>query len=351
MSNGTPVVKTQKTLHSLVVPVDKRVDDLVALLQEYASVFRDADLKFEVILVLDGMKPAVMDTVRELCRTEDWLRIVRFSRSFGEAAALMAGFGEARGDVVITLPAYWQVKPSEIPKLVAAAEDSDDVIVAVRNPREESAFSKLRRKVFHGLLRLVTSHEYRDLGCSVRLLKRQVADEIPLYGDQHRFLPVLAVHRGFRVREVELPQSSRDRFSGRYNWREYIHRILDLMTVFFVVRFTKKPLRFFGSLGFLSASIGSLFVLILVFQRLILGVALADRPALLLGSLLIVLGVQLFGLGLIGELVIFSHGTDTKEYAVRSIVTGGTRSKPAPANLADEPEPAASSIGTATSAQ
>lgn len=308
--------------YSVIMPVGTRVDDVVALVDEYATALQDAGFAMEVIVVLDGLKEDILERLRDHGSSRDWLKVVQLSRQFGESAALMAGFSECRGDVILTLPAYWQVLATEIPKLIRAAGSHDDMLVAVRSPRTESHFGRIRRKVFHGLLRFVTSFAYRDLGCGVRLFKRHVAREIPLYGDQHRFLPLLAVRRGFQVREVELAQSPRDRFRGRYSWREYVHRILDLLTVFFLVRFTKKPLRFFGSLGFLAAAFGSVFVLVLVIQRLFFEVALADRPALLLGSLLIVLGVQLFGLGLLGELVIFSHAADTKEYAIRSVIGG-----------------------------
>lgn len=313
--------------YSVIVPVARRVDDIVALVDEYATALQDAGKTIEVIVVLDGLKIDILESFRDYASSHDWLRIIQLSRQFGEAAALMAGFNEARGDVILTLPAFWQVEPSEIPKLIDAATDEDDVLVAIRWPRTDSLFQRIRRKVFHGILRFITSFAYRDLGCDVRLIKKKVAREIPLYGDQHRFLPVLAVRRGFRVREVELAQSSRDSFKGRYSWREYVHRTLDLLTVFFLVRFTKKPLRFFGSLGFISAGFGGALVLVMVTQRLFFSVALANRPALLLGSLLIVLGVQLFGLGLLGELVIFSHGADEKEYAIRSVTGGKTKEK------------------------
>ena len=146
-------------------------------------------------------------------------------------------------------------------------------------------------------------------------------------GFLHRFFPALARRRGFRVREIELVQSSKDMFRGHYRLREYLHRLLDILTVFFLVRFTKKPLRFFGTIGFLAAAIGGIFTLVLVIQRLFFGMGLADRPALLLGSLLIVLGVQTFALGLIGELIIFTHGTKMKEYSIRRIIDGAAEDK------------------------
>jgi glycosyltransferase involved in cell wall biosynthesis len=302
------------------MPVGSRVDDLPTLINEYAEALNDADISFELIVVLDGTKEAVLEGLRGFNAGQSWLKVIQFSREFGESAALMAGFSEARGDVLLTLPAYWQVQPAEIPVFIESAADDDDILIVVRRQRVGSAFERIRRRLFHGILKGITGHSYRDLGCGVRLLKRAVAEEITLYGDQHRFLPVLAARRGFRVREVELAQSPNDRFRGRYRLREYLHRILDIMTVFFLVRFTKKPLRFFGSIGFLTAGFGATVVLLLVTQRLFYGMPLADRPALLLGSLLVVLGVQFFALGLLGELIIFSHAADSKEYAIRSIV-------------------------------
>jgi glycosyltransferase involved in cell wall biosynthesis len=251
--------------------------------------------------------------------------VIELTRAFGESAALAAGFDVARGEMLVTLPAYYQVAPEEIPKLIAAAAaGDDDMLIAVRWPRAGSVFDKLRRSAFHALFGFTSRLRFRDLGCGVRLFKRAVAAEIPLYGDQHRFLPALAARRGFRVREVELAQSPKDWFRGRYRLREYLHRFLDVLTVFFLVRFTRKPLRFFGTVGFLAASLGGLFMLFLVVQRLFFAVGLADRPALLLASLLVVLGVQTFALGLIGELIIFTHASGMKEYTIRSVIEGAT---------------------------
>jgi glycosyltransferase involved in cell wall biosynthesis len=305
----------------VIIPVGSRADDLPTLIGDYAEALNNAAINFELIVVLDGAKDALVEPLRHLGASSDWLKVIQFTREFGESVALMAGFREARGDVFLTLPAYWQVNPSDIPTLIDSVTEDDDMLVAVRWPRAGSAFERIRRSSFHGILKFITGQSYRDLGCGVRLFTRSVTEEVPLYGDQHRFLPVLAQRRGFNVREIELAQSSKDFFHGRYRLREYLHRILDIMTVFFLVRFTNKPLRFFGSIGFLTAGFGGIFVLLLVTQRLFYGMPLADRPALLLGSLLIVLGVQLFALGLLGELIIFSHAGESKEYAIRSIVS------------------------------
>jgi glycosyltransferase involved in cell wall biosynthesis len=323
-------------LHSIIIPVGSRVDDLRELVEAYATALGEAGVDFEIIVVLDGWKEALLAQLRELATTRDWIRVIQFSREFGESAALMAGFSESRGDVLVTLPAYWQVAASELPRLLRSFDSDTDMLIAVRWPRKGSAFEKLRRRMFHGLLEWITGHSYRDLGCGVRMFRKDVAQEIPLYGDQYRFFPVLALRRGFRVREVELAQSPLDQFRGRYRIREYVHGILNVMTVFFLVRFTKKPLRFFGSVGFIAAGIGGIIVLTLVIQRLFFDVALADRPALLLASLLVVLGVQLFGLGLLGELVIFSHAGESREYAIRSITYSRSEQEASPTDAVAE---------------
>lgn len=304
---------------SAIVPVGSRRDDLSALVDEYAEGLRVAGVTFEIIVVLDGQREGVMSELRQLMGARPWLRMIELARDFGESAALTAGFGEARGQALLTLPAYYQVEPAELGKIIAAGRETD-MAIAVRWPRSGSALETWRRKAFHGLLGFITGQRYRDLGCGVRLLKREIADEIPLYGERHRFYPTLAQNRGFDVLEIEVAQSPKDDFRGRYRIREYLHRLLDILTLFFLVRFTKKPLRFFGTIGFLISALGVLFVAILVVQRLFYNVPLADRPALLLSSLMLVLGVQVFALGLLGELIIFTHARELKEYAVRRVI-------------------------------
>jgi hypothetical protein len=200
------------------------------------------------------------------------------------------------------------------------AKNGHHMVVARRWPRRGSSLEKLRRGFFHRLIQAFTGTKYRDLGCGVRLLDRQVLEEVSLYGDQHRLLPVLVERNGFRVREVDLPQSDRDEFRGRYSFRNMAGRILDVFTVFFLVKFTKKPLRFFGGVGGSMCLFGGIYLLVLIVQRLFFGQPLADRPALLLSSLLVVLGIQIVGLGLLGELIIFSHARNIKEYRVERIV-------------------------------
>ncbi len=304
---------------SAIIPVGSRHGDLAALYREYRSALASLGRSAEFIFVLDGPRPKAAEQIEHLLRAGEKLTVIELTRQFGEATALMAGFQRASAHVIVTLPAYYQIEASEIGKLVRAL-DAADMAIAHRWPRAGGSLERARRNLFHGILGKVTGQRYRDLGCSARAFDRRVLEEISLYGDQHRFLPVLADRQGFRVVEIDVRQSPRDRFDGTYMPRDYMRRGLDIFSVFFLVRFTKRPLRFFGMLGAITFGLGALITAWLVVDRLFLGHALGDRPALLLSSLLVVLGLQLFALGLLGELIIFTHAREMKDYKVDRIV-------------------------------
>jgi glycosyltransferase involved in cell wall biosynthesis len=213
-------------------------------------------VRYEVIFVVDGPHRDIIPALESLIESGAGnLAMIVLNRAFGESTALMAGFERCSGELILTLPAYAQINPEDIPKLVAPL-DRKDVVVGWRWPRAGSMFERARRSMFHSLVSRVTGMRLHDLGCGARAMKRAVLQELSLYGDQHRLLAVLAQRQGFSVLEVEVRQSERDRFEGVYRPREYAHLVLDVFTVFFLVRFTKKPLRFFGMLGASMFGIG-----------------------------------------------------------------------------------------------
>jgi glycosyltransferase involved in cell wall biosynthesis len=305
---------------SVVIPVVDRVDDLAELYSGYERALEQLGLPYEVLFVVDGGAQAAIAPLKALQESrKSGFSIIRLAKSFGEATALSVGLNQARGELVLTLPAYHQIEPNSLRVLFEALGDNDMLVVR-RWPRAGGSVEGWRRRAFHSLLGTLTGESYSDLGCNVRLFKREVMAEIALYGDQHRFLPILANRQGFTVEEIDLPQTPKDRFRGRYRLRDYLHRLLDILTLFFLVRFTKKPLRFFGMVGSFVLAFGGLIVLLVVIQRMFFDIPLGDRPALLLGSLLVVLGVQVFALGLIGELIIFTHAGNLKEYKIAEII-------------------------------
>ena len=305
---------------SAIVPVTQRSDDTVELAKDYVAVLESMEQNFEILFVIDGDKPKIFQALQELAATDKRIRIIKFARSFGDAIAIAAGFRHSNGEVIITLPAHYQVVPESIKALVESLDTCDMAVARRQSNAQMSAFGNYRRKIFHWLIRVSSGERFSDLGCAARAFKRKILDEIPLYGEQHIFLPLLASKQGFRVTEVQVAQPPRNRSQRRSSTTFYLQRVLDIFTVVFLVLFTKKPIRFFGMIGSVTFIFGVSFLLYIIGQRLIFGVALADRPALLVSSLLVVLGLQIFALGLLGELIIFTHARDMKEYTIEKIV-------------------------------
>lgn len=303
---------------TVIIPVTERYDPVETLFDEYKKGINTAGLTYEIIYVLDGDHPEALAELERI-REREKLTIITLSRWFGESTALNAAFGQAAGDLILTLPAYQQIESGELPRLVEAVKDCD-MVLANRSPRKDSVFNKIQASVFNFLLRSFTDLKIHDAGCSVRVFRRQVIEEVPIYGDLYRFFPIMAHRQGFRVNELEVEQSQKDAFQRIYSPGLYLRRLLDLFTVFFLIKFTKKPLRFFGLIGSALFGLGVLATLYLVTERLFFDVALADRPALILSSLLIVLGIQIVAIGLIGEIIIFTHAKDMKEYKIDRII-------------------------------
>ena len=304
---------------SAVVPVTERFDDIEKIYYAYKKGVEATGLGHEFVFVLDGVYPEVLSTLQTLRKQGEPVKIVTLAKWFGEATALTIGFAHAAGDIILTLPAYLQVDVGEIPKLVKAL-DNVDMVVGRRFPRLDSKLNVIQSKAFHFLLGSVVDVPFHDLGCSVRAIRRRVVEELTIYGDQHRFLPLLAYRQGFKVIELDTAQAKEDAFRRIYPFGVYVRRLLDILTIVFIVKFTKKPLRFFGLIGSFTLGIGALATLYLGVERLFLGVPLADRPSLILAVLMIVLGFQMIAVGLIGELIIFTHAKDVKEYTVDQVI-------------------------------
>jgi glycosyltransferase involved in cell wall biosynthesis len=304
---------------SIVVVVTERFDDVESLYRKYKAGVLVLNRPTEFIYVLDGDYPDTYSTLRRLRAEGEPIRIIKLAKNFGEATALHVAFEQSSGDAIVTLPAYEQIDASEIRHLIESL-DGHDLVFARRWPRRDSIVNRVQSWVFNALQRAITKFPAHDLGCGVRVLRRAVAREVPMYGDQHRFLPLLAHRIGFRVREVNARQSEKDMFRRLYAPGVYLRRLLDLMSVFFLVKFTKKPLRFFGLVGSATLLVGVLATLWLVVERSFFGMPLATRPALVIAALMVVLGIQIIAIGLIGELLIFTHAKEIKEYTIEEIV-------------------------------
>lgn len=301
---------------SVVVTVVERPENLSDLYQEYSTPFRELGWDFEFLFVLEPWAKHLRPPLDELTQRGEPIRVLEVGRVLGEAGQLKLAGSHCRADILLTLPAYHRVEAGCLPQLVQRVEQSAHLAVARRWPRRDAWLNRLQNRVFHFIVGAASREPFHDIACGVRAMRRELLEEIPLYGDFFRFLPLLAIQEGFEVVEVPCPQHSRDQRARIYPPGTYLRRSIDLFGVFFLLRFTYKPLRFFGLVGSGLSLIGGAILLILLVQRL-LGQGLANRPILLLGVLLFTLGVQVLALGLIAELIVYLHAPMRPSYRVR----------------------------------
>lgn len=332
---------------SVVVPIVERYGNLPQLYQEFAAELTRLGQSSEFIFVVDDSQRGALPGLRELQQREgERISILQLNGSFGESAALMLGFERARGEKIMTLAAYFQVEPRGIGPALAALDEGVDLVAGRRFPRIDSFFNRVQSRLFHWFVRRMTSTDFHDISCGFKVMRRRVVRELHLYGGQHRFIPILAMSRGFSAREIELPQRSEDRRTRFHGAGAYLGRLLDILTIFFLVKFTRTPLRFFGLLGLALFGSGFAIDLVVALQKLVWNQEIADRPLLLLGVLLMVLGVQTLSLGLLGEMIIFTHARNVRDYRVAEVIRGARgetvseipagRLAPPPVDLATE---------------
>lgn len=290
---------------SVVCPVGAYTAELAAVHESFAAELARTSYRAEFIYVLDGPWTGAERELAGLSEARFPVRVFRMARGFGEATAMQYGFERSQGRWILTIPDRPQIDPAVLRSVLERLAAGRQVVVTRRDPRRDALFNRLQSRVFHGLVRRVSGHRFGDLSCGVRGLTRDAALKLDLYGDQHRFIPILALRGGYTVEEIAAPQHPANRALRLRGPGVYVRRLLDVLNIYFLYRFTRKPLRFFGLIGSAIGGIGAVVCAVLAAQRLFAAKALADRPMLLLGVLLIVLGVQITSIGLLGEIIIF----------------------------------------------
>lgn len=242
------------------------------------------------------------------------IRVFKSAQSVGATGLLRMALGETRSPLMVVLTADRRVEVSALPDVVRALEKAD-VVLARRVGRRDSWINRAQERAFHYLVARLTSCRLNDLGSGLRGIRREVFDRIPLYGESYRFFPVLAWRDGYSVKEVDATPHDRPQKTQLHSPTVYLRRILDLFGLYFLVRFTEKPLRFFGLVGSTLAAVGGIVMLALLWQK-IAGQGIADRPMLVVGVLLLILGVQVTALGLVGEIIVHTHASRSRRYRI-----------------------------------
>ncbi len=309
-------------LVSLVIPVYNEADSLELLVTEIDAALGPTPHPYEIVFVDDGCTDGSFAVMERLATGRHDVRIVKLRRNFGKAAALAHGFAEARGDYVVTLDGDRQDDPAEIPKLLARLDEGFDLVSGWKQSRQDPLNKTLPSRFFNWTVRKTTGIPLHDFNCGLKAYRRDVIETINVYGELHRYIPVVAAQAGFTV--TEEPVSHRPRVAGRskYGWQRYRRGYLDLLTVLFLGRYQHRPQHLFGGLGTLFILVGLLVELYLTIDKLFFGHPIGQRPLLLLGALLIIVGVQLLSLGLIGELIANTRARSGRDDAQVALVVG-----------------------------
>lgn len=295
-------------------------DDLNAAeaLRTYREMLDELGMRYEVVCMVDAASGKTVDALRNLA--VDWSNLTIFGRRpwSGEDGELATAYKRARGGLILTLPSWLEVVPEDLPKLFSALKDNDMVVCS----RDVKPIGQLRQNVLASSFRLFFGHAISDVFCRVRLSRREVLEEVGVYGVRQHFIPSIAASRGYRVVETEVrnaaPRSGRTHFA--FHPVGHLHALLDALALFVVMKFLHRPLRFFGAIGGPIFLLGLVTTLVMVLGRVFMGVSLADRPLLIFGVLSIVLGIQIVALGLVGEIIIFSSTRQMKSYRVGTII-------------------------------
>jgi glycosyltransferase involved in cell wall biosynthesis len=306
---------------SIVVPVFEEEESLHELSDAIRAVCEEAGYSFEVWLVDDGSRDASWAAIRELNERDPRFAGIRFRRNYGKSAALAVGFQRARGRYVVTMDADLQDDPAEVPALVGMLQDGYDLVSGWKQVRQDPLNKTIPSRFFNMITRKMSGLPLHDFNCGLKAYRRDVVKNVRVYGELHRYIPLLAKWEGY-TRITERPVRHRARKYGRtkFGLERYIRGFLDLITVLFITRFAARPMHFFGTIGTIAFLGGFLISLWISIDKLAFGHPIGDRPLLLLGVMLILLGAQMFTTGLLGEMIIRPLMEDTTSYQVVEVV-------------------------------
>ncbi|MBM4145490.1 MAG: glycosyltransferase family 2 protein [Nitrospira sp.] len=307
---------------SVVIPVYNEEENIRLLHAKLKEALVILDNEYEILFVDDGSNDRTLSMLEEIQAGDKRVIVLSLRRNFGQTAAFAAGFDFARGDVIVTMDGDLQNDPADIPKLLERIKDHD-LVSGWRKKRKDPFFTRRLPSIMaNWLISKVTGVKLHDYGCSLKAYRRDVIKNLKLYGEMHRFIPAVASWYGVRIAEVETVHHSRMHGKSKYGISRTLKVVLDLITVKFLQSFSTKPIQFFGPVGVFSGFLGFLISLYLTVDKIFFGHDIGGRPLLLLGALLIIVGIQLIGMGLLGEMLVrVYHESQRKPiYVIKKII-------------------------------
>ncbi len=311
------IIKEEKI--SYIVSVYNIEDKVNNLYDSSKKMLENMNVNYEMIFVDDGSSDETCQHLQSISENDKNVKIIRMRSSFGEACALDAGIKYSVGGRIIFYSGRVNINIDDIEKLVKKHSSGYDLVVGWRSPREDSLLNRLVSFLFNKLVGLFSGCRIHDINSGIFVSYRYVFDNISYYGNLYNFIPVLSLQQGYKISEEKVEQVPGSYRTSR-NPKEYLRRVLDIVTVFFLTKYSKKPIHFLGFVGTIFIVLGMIIELYLFFYRIFLIGPIAGRPLLILGALLLVIGIQMISIGLIGEMIIFTHAGEIKEYNIEEII-------------------------------
>lgn len=311
---------------SIVLPIFDEEQSLAPLFEKLFAALDGLDERFEVIAVNDGSLDGSLKELNRLAADRSEIRVIDFRRNYGQTAALMAGFDNARGEIIVTLDADLQNDPSDIPRLIAKLREGYDVVCGWRENRQDAAISRnFVSRVANRLISAISGVQLRDYGCTLKAYRRDIVNNVRLYGEMHRFIPIYASWVGARVVEMPVNHNARQFGRSKYGLERIFKVLLDLMVLKFLEKYLVKPIYVFGGFGLASFAASFLVLAWALGLKLFQGTSLIQTPLPLLSAMLVLIGCMSILMGLLAEIMMrtYFESQDRKPYLVRSAATSG----------------------------
>ncbi|HVX10632.1 MAG TPA: glycosyltransferase family 2 protein [Pirellulales bacterium] len=306
---------------SIVIPIYNEIENIELLYESVSSVCRSLPARHEIVLVDDGSTDGTSEALDDLARRDQAVKVVHFRRNFGQTAAMNAGMHMATGDVIVTLDADLQNDPADIPMLLAKFDEGYDLVHGWRRERHDALLSrKIPSRIANWIISRTTGFPVHDLGCTLKAMRHEIAQELQLYGEMHRFIPILAHWRGARCAEVVTNHRARQFGTSKYGISRTVRVVLDLITVKYMIQYQTSPMKLFGGMGLASLAVGGLAALATAVMKLVAGVDMTGNPLLLLTVFATLAGLQFFVLGMLGEVSVrtYYECQGKQPYSIRS---------------------------------
>lgn len=308
---------------SVVIPLLNEEENIPILYDELTKSLQKVDVDYELIFIDDGSSDSSLQILQNLQNDDATIQVISLRKNFGQTAALTAGFDMAEGEIIIAMDADLQNDPADIPMLLNKINDGNDMVTGWRFNRQDPFLSrKLPSKIANKIISSATGVHLHDYGCTLKAFRKEVIKNIKLYGEMHRFIPAIASAMGVSIAEVKVNHRARRFGTSKYGISRTLRVILDLITVKFLLNYSTRPIHVFGTIGFISGTLGGALAFIMTVQRQLYGMPLSDRPLLLLAVLLIFVGVQFITIGLVAEMLArtYHESQDKPTYYIRKIV-------------------------------